>query len=248
MYNLFKKKWFKFTYRDWVAYFQRNDKKRLVIDFSEEPELAFKAKDLIFPSIMAFQKGEHSEGYQFTEMAKNFAKDRKEPYYSDAVNLFIREENFHSAYLAEYMNFYGIKKATENSLDKAFRSMRHSGGLFGEVSILVTAEIIALTYYTALGNVADKVGSPALKQICNQMLHDELPHIVFQSYTLSHYPDNIGTRLFRKIVMEGTTIFVYATYGNLIKKGGYSYRRFRKENMGYLDQSIQMVKLMKAAL
>ena len=72
MYNLFKKKWFKFTYRDWLGYFQRNDKRRLVIDFSEEPELKFKAKDLIFPSIMAFQKGEHSEGYRFTDMAKKF--------------------------------------------------------------------------------------------------------------------------------------------------------------------------------
>ena len=102
MYNLFKKKWFKFTYRDWLAYFQRNDKRRLVIDFSEEPALDFKAKDLIFPSIMAFQKGEHSEGYQFTEMAKKFAKDRKEPFYADAIRYFIREENFHSAYLFVY--------------------------------------------------------------------------------------------------------------------------------------------------
>ena len=245
MYDLFKKNWVKFTYRDWLAYFRRNDKRRLVIDFSGESLLDSKERDLIFPSVRAFQKGEHSEGYQFTEMAKKFAKNHNEPLYSDAIALFIREENFHSAYLAQYMNFYEVKKSTENSLDRIFRALRHKGGLFGEVSVLVTAEIIALTYYTALGNVADKIGTPALKQICKQMLHDELPHIVFQSYTLSHYPDNVVTRLFRQLVMECTTLFVYATYGKVIKLGGYSYKRFRRENVGYLAQSMKMVQVMK---
>lgn len=245
MYDLQKKNWKYFSYRDWYEYFKRNDARRLKIDFSNENDLSEAEIALILPSVRAFQKGEYSEGTMFLELAKKFAADRDRPLYVDAITLFIREENFHSSYLAQYMNHYEMKMVRKNTLDKAFRFLRHKGGLFTEIAVLVTAETIALTYYTALGNVANEIGSPALASICKQMLHDELPHIVFQSYTLSHFSNNCFAKLFRKLLMEVTTGFVYAFYGKLLRAGGYSYKRFRKENMGYLKQSMDMIGKMK---
>ena len=246
MYDLQKKNWVRFTYKDWLAYFNRNDKRRLEIDYSMESDLGEAEKKLIYPSIRAFQKGEHSEGYQFMELAKEFGHTYDEPEYSDAIQMFIREENYHSAYLANYMDHYDMKKAADNTPDKIFRTLRHKGGIFVEVSVLVTAEMIALSYYSALGNVAYKIGSPALLSVCRQMLHDELPHIVFQSYTLSHYSNSLAVRLSRKLLMEGTTLFVYALYGKLLSAGGYDYRRFRRENMGYLHQTFNIIKNLKS--
>ncbi len=241
MYDLQKKNWVKFNYRDWLAYFKRNDGRRLSIDFSKDIPFGEAERKLIFPSIRAFQKGEHSEGYHFIELAKKFTKEYDRAEYSDAIMMFIREENFHSAYLAQYMDHYGMPMERENALDKIFRKLRHKGGLFAEIAVLVTAEIIALSYYSALGNVAEKIGSPALMSICDQMLHDELPHIVFQSYTLSHFSNGFAVKLFRRILMEGTTAFVYAAYGKVIKAGGYDYRRFRRANLGYLYQSFDII-------
>ena len=245
MYDLQKKNWIRFSYKDWYAYFKRNDACRLNIDFSDDQPIQIEDRELILPSVRAFQKGEHSEGYQFLEMAKKFSKEYDEPLYTEAISMFIREENFHSAYLARFMEHYGMQMERENTLDKIFRSLRHKGGLFTEIAVLVTAEIIALSYYSALGNVADKIGSPSLKAICGQMLHDELPHIVFQSYTLSHYSNDLWVRIFRRFLMERTSIFVYAFYGKLLKAGGYDFSRFKRANIGYLYQSFEIIKNMQ---
>ena len=133
-------------------------------------------------------------------------------------------------------------KAFQNKLDKTFRKLRHDGKLFTEIAVLVTAETIALSYYAALGNVADQIGSKDLRAICNQMLHDELPHIVFQTYTLSHFGSK---KFFRRFVMECTTMAVYLMYGKLLKAGGYKYSKFHGDNVAYLKQSVQMADEMR---
>ena len=76
------------------------------------------------------------------------------------------------------------------------------------------------------------------------MLHDELPHIVFQTYTLSHFESR---KAFRRFVMGCTTTAVYLMYGKLLKAGGYNYKKFRKDNFAYLDQSFAMIEKMRAA-
>ena len=245
MYDLSKKNWVIFNYPDWNAYFKRNDKRRLEIDFDKEKEISKEDREKIFKSISAFQVGEHSDGIYLGKLALKFAQKEKEELYPETMNLFIKEENYHSAYLAWYMNHYGVKKAERNKLDKFFRLLRHNGSLFTEISVLVTAEIIALSYYSALGKISDKIGSPALRSICNQMLHDELPHIVFQSYTLSFYSNNNFVKLYRKVLMDCTTLAVYFMYGNVLREGGYEYKRFRKENIGYLNQSLFIVDMNK---
>lgn len=84
--------------------------------------------------------------------------------------------------------------------------------------------------------------SEELKKICNQMLHDELPHIVFQSYTISHFKQNISLRMKRRILMEITTIAVYFAFYKFFKKNSCSFSFFRKENLGYISQSEDIIK------
>lgn len=240
MYNIKDSKFTRFSYDEWLRYLKRNDRERLKINFSTEPKLSSRDRRLIFPSISAFQKGEHSDGKCLAAAALRFAEKHGEPVYPDVMELFIREENFHSSYLAQYMNHHDEPLKKDNRLDKIFRRLRQSGGLFMEVSVLVTAEMIALSYYSALGNVGREIGSPALSAVCGQMLHDELPHIVLQSHTLGLLGGGALKVAFRKLLMELTTAAVWFAYGELLRMGGYGYVRFRKENFGYLAQSIEI--------
>lgn len=237
MINLTKSKMIKYGYDEWEKYFTFNDSRRLNIDFSCESELTEKEKKLIFPSIKAFQKGEGSEGSYLIKCAKKYGETAER-----TVQLFIKEENFHSAYLKKYMEHYGVKSAKRNLLDSIFRKLRQLGGFKCEVTVLVTAEMIALTYYSALAECTD---SPALKSICGQMLHDELRHIIFQSYNLSKFKSNCIDISLRQLFMGLTSVAVWLAYGKVFIEGGYGFGEFISENFGYLRQSVKMIKSMR---
>lgn len=235
MYCILNSQGISFNYDRWLQYFKKNAKHRLNIDFSEETVLDKAIERLIFPSITAFQKGERSEGAYLRFAAKEFAREKNEGAYPEVVDLFIKEENYHSGYLAQYMNRHAIPRQKNSVLDSIFRKLRQVNGIHLEVMILITAEIIALSYYTALNNAVE---SKALKSICRQMLHDELPHVIFQSYTLSHFKSNVGNRIVRVLLMEFSCLMVWLFYRRVFVAGGYGLTLLLSESLGYLRQSI----------
>lgn len=237
MYSLLNSKLVSCSYHQWAEYFRKNAKKRLKICFVGERDLDEDVKKLIFPSITAFERGECSEGIYLKAAAEKFSEQIRDPAYAEAMKLFIGEENTHSAYLAKYMRWHGVVKREKTPLNKIFQILRRSGGIRSEVTVLVTAEIIALSYYTALGNATD---SKALKSICRQMLHDELPHVVFQSYTLSHFHSGVTGRLIRILLMEISCLTMWAVYRKVLRAGGYTFWKFFGESLCYLHQSIQL--------
>ncbi|WLD76173.1 hypothetical protein QU661_07805 [Mogibacterium neglectum] len=224
----------KYSYDEWMEFLRENDKHRLQIDFSNETNLPADIKALILPSVSAFQIGEHSDGIHLLKAAEGFARKFNEPTYPEVMKLFIREENFHSSYLGEFMRYYELPLRKSNFLDKTFRRLRRRSDIRPEVVTLVTAEIIALSYYSAL---SDATNSPALKRICAQMLHDELPHVIFQSYTLGHFKQGRCLKLQRRLLMRATTLAVWTAYGKVFRASGWTYSKFKQENLGYLKQS-----------
>lgn len=224
---------------DWAAYFEENHAHRLQIDFEREPQLSREEKDLIFPSIRNFQKGEASEGRFLLKCAARYAKKNHAPEYLEAMEWFVREENWHSFYLKQYMDYYQEPVCADSVLDRIFRTLRKIGGLRSEIIVLVTAEMIALSYYSAL---AECVPSPALKSICAQMLKDELKHVVFQSCTLYKMKTNPLERMLRILLMEVTMSVVWGSMRNVFRAGGYSFKRYAGDCLGYLKQSIEIEK------
>lgn len=224
-----------FSYKEWNVYFSQNDKQRLAIDFSQERSLPKAVKKQIFPSIREFQKGEGSDGRYLMEAVEAFADKNRLPEYKEAMEWFVKEENWHSSYLKKYMDFHHVSTKEKSFLDRVFRKLRRLGGVKCEVIVLVTAEMIALTYYDALAQNTDSI---ALKSICKQMLHDEIPHVMFQSYTLRHFKNNLTDKLLRVMLMEATLLFVWGAFRNVYRAGGYDLGMFFKENMGYLRQSL----------
>lgn len=224
---------------NWTSYFTENHKHRLVIDFSHETGLSKREKQLIFPSIQRFQKGEGSDGHYLLDCVKRYAEKSGDPDYVEAMKWFIREENRHSAYLKEYMDYYHVPVCKHSFLDHIFRILRKIGGLKCEIIVLVTAEMLALSYYSALSECTD---SYALKSICRQMLHDELRHIVFQSYTLHKMKKRPFENPLRIFLMELTVSAVWLSMKDVFLTGGYSFSRLLGESLGYLKQSFMIVK------
>jgi hypothetical protein len=66
--------------------------------------------------------------------------------------------------------------------DRAFVALRHIGGLRREICVLLTAEVIALSYYRVL-RLADE--DPLLDAMCKRILLDERGHVAFHRATLS---------------------------------------------------------------
>ena len=225
----------------WIEYFKYNNSHLLKLDFSNTMELSDEEKRLITPSIRAFQIGEGSKGKHLIKEAKDFAikKDYKE--YAEIMKWFIMEENRHSQTLKKYMEVYQIKAVSELWIDRIFRFLRKMAGLECEIIVLVTAEMIALSYYRALSNAT---GSKLLKTICSQMLRDELKHVVLQSDTLHKISKdrniiiNKLMRGIRKLIMRITVFTVWINYKELFVKGSYSYKIFKKHCMEYLKESI----------
>lgn len=142
-----------FTYREWIGWFAHNNDQRLAIDFSKEKGLSEEEAKLIFPSIREFQKGRRIRRKVPLQAVDQFACRTGMEEYREAMEWFVKEENWHSAYLRKFMDYYRVEVKDRSFLDQIFRKLRKAGGIKGEVTVLVTAEMIALTYYDALAKV-----------------------------------------------------------------------------------------------
>ena len=94
---------------------------------------------------------------------------------------FIAEEQRHSAMLARYLRLAGAPLLGEHWIHSVFRRIRHWAGLESKVTVLVTAEILAVPYYRAL---METTRCPALTAICQRVLREEAQHLLFQGNTL----------------------------------------------------------------
>lgn len=230
---------------DWTAYFHFNNQHLLFLDYSEKGGLSAGEKRLITPSIQAFQLGEGSEGTHLKEAARRFADLAGYPKYPEMMDCFIQEENRHSQILKKYMEIYGIPCIDRHGLDTVFRFLRKWMGIEGEITVLVTAEMIALSYYSALSAATR---SKLLKTICSQMLQDEYMHVIFQSETLHRIYSHRDPRankcmaVFRWGFMNVVLTVVWLRYRELFRRGGYSYVRFSRDCNSCLMDSVRIAK------
>ena len=227
---------------DWLAYFQYNEKHLLKLDFSGENKLSKEEIALIAPSVRAFQKGEGSDGKHLMQTVEDYAGQTGDIRYVKEMVCFIREENRHSATLKKFMDCCHISPARTSGLDQIFRMLRKAGGLKGEILVLVTAEMIALSYYSAL---AKAVPSELLSRICRQMLRDELRHVVFQSERLGRIGLTQTDQKLRKVLMAAAANAVWMRFGNVFEAGGYTKAVYMHDCMGYLKQSDRIARNMQ---
>lgn len=161
---------------NWLHHFQNRPPVDLT-QFADE-QISSAERDKIGYSLAQFQRGESSEAKGFLGKSQQFAEESNDAIFHTESQLFIKEENFHSHMMGQFMTQMNIDFAKHSWTDTAFRWLRSFGGLAWLSRVLLMAEILAQVYYPAL---KQSTSSQMLQTICNRIIEDEAHHITFQT-------------------------------------------------------------------
>ena len=190
-------------------------------------------------SIQQFQLGEGARGSRLLKRGRVYASATADPHFVDALALFVKEEQRHSAYLLRFMQREGIPASSQHWVDTIFRRLRVLGGLELALRVLVSAEIIAIPYYRALGAATR---SPLLQAICARILHDEAAHLRFQSsmlWRLSAGRPRIADRIvsaIHRLFLFVTCQVVWFDHRRVFRAAGYAFGGFLAETLWEFDR------------
>jgi hypothetical protein len=215
----------------WFEYFQNNVWPAM--PWADPYRLSPEETAAVAHSIQQFQLGEGSEGNAFIQRARLFASASGDPEFVPTLQLFIKEEQRHSSNLGRFMDLHGIPHLKKHWLDQIFRRMRCLAALELIVTVLVTAEIVAVPYYRALHNATR---SPLLRALCRQILLDEAAHLQYQAATLGRLRSGRSairralTELFHAFLLNGTVLAVWMEHRRVFLRGRYTLAMFLKES------------------
>lgn len=163
-------------YAGWQDYFEGRQGVELDAPF-DAPFEDRPGREALARSLARFELGESGDGANL----KRLAAARDEPTYLRAIELFVDEEGQHAQWLGILRERFGGEKLGSHWSDAAFVALRHVGGLRREICVLLTAEVVALSYYRVLPLAYD---DPVLAAACERILRDERGHVAFHRATL----------------------------------------------------------------
>lgn len=241
------------TSLEWRKYYEENACSLLEIPWHIGHELTHREQKAIASSIQDFQTGESSEGRHLFQYAKIHAEQTGDYEYVEAIRLFIAEEQRHARDLAHFLQINQIPLGKMTFTDGVFRRLRQFlGNLEISIAVLITAEIIAIVYYTAL---RDATNSQVLQALCKQILQDEVRHVEFQAERLGilranrNWPLLAITNGLQRSLFWGTCLIVWIFHRNVFLKSGYSFVDFWKYCWREFIQTFQIsrdvIKIMK---
>ncbi|HTC62425.1 MAG TPA: ferritin-like domain-containing protein [Candidatus Saccharimonadales bacterium] len=235
--------------RKWFTHFSLRSMTALHVSSNPAVQLTDDERRIITPSIQQFQLGENSRGQHLLERGQKYGRVANDPLFAGALDIFIKEEQQHSRYLAAFMQSQAIPVVQKHWVDTVFRRLRVLAGLELSLAVLVTAEFIAVPYYRALRAATNSL---TLKVICTRILDDEASHLKFQASMLARVP---GRRLetvqrmltqLHFLFLLGTMLIVWFEHRRLFKVAGYTFQRFMGETVvEFSAWSMARLKLMK---
>lgn len=216
----------------WRHYFLTNQPNPGEIPWDDQYKLSSVERGTIKHSIQQFQLGEGSEGRRLLARGRAYALATGDEYFAEALSLFVREEQRHSAHLLRFMRGQNIPQLSSHWVDSVFRHLRVLAGLELSLRVLVTAEIIAIPFYRALSRATE---STLLTAISERILEDEAAHLKFQSSMLSRLKAARRPTLRRLIwrlhrfFLVGTSSVVWFEHSNVFRAAGYGFKLFALE-------------------
>jgi hypothetical protein len=218
------------TSAQWVAYFRANAARLLEVPWEVGAGVTPEEVEVVVASLRAWQLGETSDGEHLRSAARRYAEAVNDPDFAVAVELFIAEEHRHGASLGRFLDLAGVPRLRWYWGDTVFRAMRHFlARLEACATVVVMVEVQALLYYAAVRRATN---SAVLRQLCRQILRDEIPHIRFQCERLAvlHRPNGRLRRWFTAVVhrflFTGITLAVWVGHRRALRAGGFTFRRF----------------------
>ncbi|HYT38235.1 MAG TPA: ferritin-like domain-containing protein [Acidimicrobiia bacterium] len=159
----------------WLGHFEGNRRHRPEPDWHRPTPFPAPAAAALARSLAHFQLGESGEGATLMSEARRAWPD--DPDYVAALALFVAEEQEHARLLEHLVARLGGTLVTRHWTHRCFRTLRRALGAGFEIQTLVIAEIIGTAYYRLLRSTGDAV----LRQVCELMLRDEIPHLRFHA-------------------------------------------------------------------
>jgi hypothetical protein len=213
----------------WYSYFLANCLDPRELPWSDSYQLTDAERRAISPSIAQFQLGEGAQGRRLQERGRKYAETVGDTHFSQALALFVKEEQRHSAELGRFMDAQGIPRLSKHWIDSVFRRLRVLAGLELSLRVLVTAEVIAVPYYRALG---DATASELLGAMSDGILQDEAGHLKFQASMLSRLRAGRLPALSRliwrlhRLFLVAICFVVWRGHGEVFRAAGYRFREF----------------------
>lgn len=213
----------------WTEYFSSNRERLLDIAWQDTYELTTAERAAITKSIQQFQLGEQSEGKSLIQLAERYVERTGDTDYLKALHLFIAEEQRHARDLARFMDQQNIPLVERHPVDSVFRWLRRLLNLEVAIVVLLSAEVIACTFYKALHDVTE---SRTLRDLCRQILRDEIQHLKFQAGTLKKIRANRSgpaywlTRWLERLFFAGVLMVVWLGHRTVYRAGGFTLKKF----------------------
>lgn len=215
--------------RSWHAHFTNNRSNSGDIPWDAHDELTGDEKHCIADSIAAFQLGEYSEGKGLLRAAASYSEKSGDQLLVPITKLFIAEEQNHALLLKRFMTSHDMPLMKKNWTDAVFRRLRKNVGYELTITVLITAEIVAVVYYRALKRATN---SRVLAGVCDKILADEVAHIKYESEMINHIRDSKPaavrqiTAFLHGFLLFGTTLVVYVSHRRVLKRGGCGFSGF----------------------
>lgn len=227
--------------KEWYNYFCHNLQQKR-IDWTIAPTITKAALKPVLKSLQAWQLGETSDGSNLITASIQFAEKINDPYYVDAMRLFIKEEQKHGNNLGRYLDLINEPRIKQNWGDTLFRKVRHLNTSMHWWTIAVlTVESAAQIFYQCL---KDATKCNLLQQICTDILIDEAPHIQFQQQRLQaivklqRKSNKWLTITLYKIFFYCTSLVIWFAHKSLFKAGGVNFKKYKMKMKSKYDKTI----------
>jgi hypothetical protein len=166
---------------DWLDYFTENRARPRPTTWTGEVRVPAPLRGPLVRSLQRFQVGEQGEGRHLRRAAQATGDAR----YAAAVDLLLAEEHVHARLLAALLGALGAPVLTRHWSDGCFIWLRHRAGLYGELLVLMAAEIIGEHFYRLVHRTATDAG---LRDAMAGILDDEAGHLAFHCDALRRGP------------------------------------------------------------
>src|SRR5262245_6935378 len=218
-------------YERWWLHFQPNSCTADQLPWDDSYQLSGAELRVVAPAIQQFQIGEFGRGRGLRRRATQHSSLSSDRWFLPALDLFIAEEQNHSRILGKFLDRERIPRLQDTWLDIAFRRLRKLAGLEVCISVLATAEVLAMPFYQAL---REATNSPLLRAICNRILRDEGAHLKYQALTLSRIRGTLRRLrglhyLGHALLFQGTALVVWQQHRVVFRAAGWTFAQFWRD-------------------
>lgn len=214
----------------WADYFRANAQTNREIPWKSGLGITPAELAEIADSLRAWQLGETSDGTHLQAAARKYAEQAGDPDFVLAIEMFIKEEQRHGAMLGEYLDRAGVARKQADWGDTLFRACRYVlPNMEAWTTPVILVETHALIFYNAIRLAT---GCPILRQICAEILADEIPHLRFQCERLAQILHDrprwlrAFTLLLHRVFFTGITLAIWVGHRRALRAGGFGFGRF----------------------